>query len=1240
MNKKLRKEIYRAFQKSYLILILFITCLVVGFEYYRSYVSNPQIKKWQIERFQKTFFDKEKEAEGNLSNILEVIDSNYFGPEIKTELLALEKEIYKKGGIFYIYENDTIIFWSNNSSEIPYRYSEGFGYNKKPVDLGNAIYYSLSQGIGEFTIVYLMKMKDNYSIKNDLLQNKFQKDFDVGQNTTLSIDHCLNCAGIYNSDGKRVFSIKIDDSNHDDIRRHLKVFLYIAFINLILFFLFVIIFTGKLQTPKYKNIFTFGWIVLLIMIRIGLMLKTENQFHTIELFRPSLFAASDFLSSLGDLILHALFFFVMAVLVYENFTFVNWDSAHQNRKFPIIRFYLHMLLIFVLMLWFEKIFSSLIQNSNISFEIHKVLNTNRYTFIALLSIVIIYTSIIILFDKVIITYKDFVAKKQLNRYLIIGIIIFSILTLLLLKDIITVLFFILTIYLVLRFRLTKTNNYNLSRITFLIFIFSIFCVYYIIDQVSNKQLQNKKVLAVNLETEHDYITEMLLESISQRIQKDKRLLALLEKEYKQTDEIHAYLKSKYFNGYLDKYEVESVLCMPADSIYITPDNEYFHCYGFFEDYVNRKGISVPNTNFYFVDDLDGRIGYFGTIVFNDRSSFGEYTLFIEMLSKLVSSEFGYPELLLDKEQQNTSVLNRYSYAKYYDGLLIAQSGDYQYALREEFESDDEFKVVREEGYRHVMYFPNNRSVIIISHNLLKSSDILFTFSYLFLFNIFSILIIVFLYRLNSIEHLFVPTFRNKIQLSMMIVLVVSLVMIGGLTIYYSLDQYKNKHFEFISEKLRSVQIELEHKLGEENELTRSWNQKGYDNLDALLRKFSNVFFTDIHLYDPGGSILASSRPEIFINRLQGSMINPDAYYQLVENNRWEYIHEEEIGNLNYLSGYIPFFNNSGDLLAFLNLPYFTRQKIISEEITSLGITIINIYVLLFLISTFIAFIMSEQITKPLKLIQESFRRIKLGKQNEPIQYSAEDEIAGLVNEYNRMVVELSENAEKLARSEREMAWREMARQIAHEIKNPLTPMKLNVQQLQRAWKDKSGNLDDMLDKVAATLIEQINSLSSIATEFSNFAKIPQPRNEVVNIVQKIKNTVSLFDQTKDVTFETKFNGYDEINIYADKEQISRVFTNLVKNAIQSIRENKKGKVSIETEVDKNKVKIYFRDNGRGIPDEIQNKLFQPNFTTKTSGMGLGLPIVKKIVDTTNGNIYFESEKEKGTCFTVEWELFV
>ena len=345
----------------------------------------------------------------------------------------------------------------------------------------------------------------------------------------------------------------------------------------------------------------------------------------------------------------------------------------------------------------------------------------------------------------------------------------------------------------------------------------------------------------------------------------------------------------------------------------------------------------------------------------------------------------------------------------------------------------------------------------------------------------------------------------------------------------------------------------------------------------------------------------------------GTKINTEAYRQLVINKKSEFVHNENIGKLNYLSAYVPFKNIENKLLAYLNLPYFTKQNLLKKEISILVVTVINIYVLLFLLAIVIAVVISGKITKPLRLIQKKFREIELGKKNEPISYESQDEIGSLVKEYNKMVAELSKSAELLAKSERESAWREMAKQIAHEIKNPLTPMKLSVQHLQKAWKDKAPNWDEHLGRVSKTLIKQIDTLSAIATGFSNFAQIPKANNEVVDIV---------------------------VNVFADKEQLLQVFNNLIKNAIQAIPDNVEGLIKIELFTSENIVKVKVADNGKGISDELKDKLFTPNFTTKTSGMGLGLTIAKNIVENANGTIWFETEIGKGTTFFVELPIYI
>jgi nitrogen fixation/metabolism regulation signal transduction histidine kinase len=237
-----------------------------------------------------------------------------------------------------------------------------------------------------------------------------------------------------------------------------------------------------------------------------------------------------------------------------------------------------------------------------------------------------------------------------------------------------------------------------------------------------------------------------------------------------------------------------------------------------------------------------------------------------------------------------------------------------------------------------------------------------------------------------------------------------------------------------------------------------------------------------------------------------------------------------------------------------------------------------------------------------------------------------------------MLEQLHLSAIKLARSEREDAWRDMAKQIAHEIKNPLTPMKLNVQQLLKTWKDSPGDFDARIEKFSENMIENIDNLSSIATEFSDFARMPKANPKKINLVSYLRSTVDLFENTSNVDIICNCQGIDEVLIMADKEQIKSMLTNVIRNAVQAIPSNKPGIVEVSLDISESIARVSIKDNGVGVPDSVGEKLFMPTFTTKSSGMGIGLAIVKRIVESANGSIKYNSKVDSGTTFIIEFPI--
>jgi len=299
--------------------------------------------------------------------------------------------------------------------------------------------------------------------------------------------------------------------------------------------------------------------------------------------------------------------------------------------------------------------------------------------------------------------------------------------------------------------------------------------------------------------------------------------------------------------------------------------------------------------------------------------------------------------------------------------------------------------------------------------------------------------------------------------------------------------------------------------------------------------------------------------------------------------------------------------------------------------------LLNAYVFLFLIGFSISFSLSQYIRNPLIELGKTIGEVKLAQGNKKIDWSSNDEIGGLIKEYNKMIEKLEVNASMLATVERDNAWREMAKQVAHEIKNPLTPMKLSLQHLQRTINHRPDEAAALTQRMCETLMNQVENLQQIADEFSNFGSLPQSDNKRILLNDVVEQIHDLFRNREDMDIHL-IEPIDDLGVYADKNQLIRVLNNLVKNSIQAIPEDKKGYIELRLWKEENKAIISVRDNGIGISEDQKDKIFKPSFTTKSSGSGLGLAIAANMIDSMGGTIYFESAQGKGTEFFIELPL--
>jgi two-component system nitrogen regulation sensor histidine kinase NtrY len=448
-------------------------------------------------------------------------------------------------------------------------------------------------------------------------------------------------------------------------------------------------------------------------------------------------------------------------------------------------------------------------------------------------------------------------------------------------------------------------------------------------------------------------------------------------------------------------------------------------------------------------------------------------------------------------------------------------------------------------------------------------------------------------------------------------------------LYVTINYFKNSYTQRQREFLWNKTNEIANTIGTQTNLDALFNK----NQTGLVYDLSNYYSTDINIYNANGRLLVSSNDRIYDQDIIGGLMNPTAFRDFREAAISGFIKDEAIGDLKYISAYYTIFDNDLNVKGYLNLPYFTNRQDLFREISNYATTVINLFALVFALAALVAYVIAHRITEPLNLIRRQMGLVKLGARNAPISWQHNDEIGLLIAEYNKMINALEESSNKLAEGERQGAWREMAKQVAHEIKNPLTPMKLSLQHLQYAIQKKDANIEEKIRKTSELLINQIDSLSKMAEEFSAFAKMPEARMEPVVLNDLLDDAVHLFEKEENITLHYK-PLKSPVVVHADGHQLNRVFTNILKNAIQAIPEDRKGLLRVHGEVDGEKITIFFEDNGKGIPEELQKKIFSPNFSTKNSGMGLGLAISRRIIEQFEGEINFTSKPEKGSVFYV------
>ncbi len=1201
------------FKKYYRIIFAFLfTFLFIG--YYLEVFSVNYSRS--ITEFKKDFSELEYKLDTYLNQETNRIITN--GDTKIWSSYVPNKEIN-----LHIYKNDSLIFWSTNQLPI-LRFADIHFPSNGVLHLQNGWYYSKIKQYKNYTIATSFLIKNDYSYENKALINEFSPAFSLPFSAYIILDQETGYP-IFSKDQSYLFSIL---PNEYQLSKGAESFVLMLLLIVTIGCWLITLFHFNLKTPKKWN-----WILPLLIIFLRVLSIKFVWFgfmHETESFASSLYGTNEWFPNFFEYIINCL------LIVYLIFFLKNKLTELPKKRFSIYIVFLFLISSWVLWIFILFLNRGLIENSSIPLVVDKLFSLNQYSIIAIASIGLLYYCFFLFFKEIIIAFKKqkFSFKIAILLQSIIGFIYFiyefyfgNNLLFSSISPLILSLILVINVY---KSKKSLRIAYGLS----FLFLFSLLTTINLNEFNTRKESGERELYANQLASEKDIVTEVEYNLISQKISSDEFLQKFIHSPYPiGLSDFEDGMERRIFNGFWERYEMGFNLFDENNQSLIISKSNKEDDFNELNSILKKHGsISEIDSNLYFINDYTGHFSYISKQPLYKADSSILY-LFCTFKSKKIPEEIGFPRLLISSKAKVFEPLENYSIAKYYDSHLVTKYGKFNYPSSDlALNNWKELKTgyYNSDNYNHYVYRKSTKDVIVLSAQNMTMLEFITSFSYLFTF--FGLLLLPALYHFKFSE-IFSNSFSLalKIQVVLISLVFLSLLAFGWGSGVFVSNQYNEFTNDVIREKLNSVEAEMKDKLGNQSEL-KIQDQGNY--IELLLQNFARVFVTDINLYDQKGHIIATSRPKVFNVGLLSEQMNSEAFFQVDVKDKSEFIHQENIGSLGYSSAYTPFYNNEGKLLAYLNLQHFGQQKDFENQIQHFLVAIINVFMLLLAISILIAVFVSSWVTSPLRLLQESFSNVKFGKHNQQIQYSKKDEIGALVKDYNQKLEELEFTAQQLAKSERESAWREMAKQVAHEIKNPLTPMKLSIQQLQRIYDPNDVNSKAKIDKVAFSIIEQIDALTKIANEFSTFAKMPRPNETRFDLKPLIENVIEVFnDEEKvEISFTSAVHTCD---VLADKDLMLRVFNNLIKNAIQSIPSDRIGLIEVSLKLIEGNYLITVSDNGNGIDQETQDKIFVPYFTTKGTGTGLGLAMVKQIVENHRGLIWFESILNVGTTFFVE-----
>ena len=1105
----------------------------------------------------------------------------------------------------------------------------------------------------DYLVLGMIPVHWQYEIEKKQFQSRFEKYPELEKNYQISIEG--NGTPVTNTAGKQLFYIQKKEAALFDQPEIPSIILRFAAILILMVFVNVLAKELAEQNGFFPG-FLFLFTIIAAARTLSYFFHFPFDYSKLDLFDSIVYASSSFNKSLGDLLINTILFSWLVSFIKFNYHRLNFKGLLRDERVKKVIGAAALLIMPLFTIGMAGYISSLIIDSSekLSFDVTNFFSLNGNTLVSFLIICFLLLSFFYI--------SQLLVKISLllpfNMYWRIMILIsFALLFLSLnipANNSITLNFaliaWLIVFYTFLAFRKNEAalSFYNSAWFMpwsiFLMASVTALLIFQnkVLEEVKRKNFADK--ISIFSDPGNETTINMAVDKFSGFF-----LGESFNGFYNAAQ--NKALKNSFINSNLPGYQNNFYTRIYTfDSSQKPLYNEDPTSYNEIKAIITNQGLPTGNKNnlFYYEDAFDQFSYIYEKEVKPEGASLEGYA-FLLIRPKAYKKDDLTPELFRQLLNSNKFPAYNYAYAVYDKFNLVKKVGNYNFTDTISKKDVPRFEsyFIKKDGYSELWYNSSSNKVIMVPKKDNWFEESITFFAYIFgLFIILSLiqhfgsLIFKTRFRWPEIKKIFRFNIRTQIQAIIVMVTILSFIIIGITTISFFIYRFNNSNDEKLRSNAQIMENEIENLIKNRVVYSDIFNLTNIDlklELEKSIIQIAQTHNTDINFFDLSGNLQVSSQPYLYDNKILSQKMNAVAFNEMHYKRSTQFIQKETLVDFSYLNIYVPVKGADGATLAYLNVPFINSENELSQEISNFLITVINLNALIFIMAGAIAIWVTSRITSSFTLIADKMKAISFGSVNEPIEWKRDDELGELIAEYNKMVNKLVESANALARSEREGAWREMARQVAHEIKNPLTPMKLSIQYLEKAIDNNSPNVKQLSKQVAVTLIEQIDQLSKIAGDFSQFANIANVNEEVFELSDTIESIIRLFsaDERINIIWKKEEGGYF---IKADKIQMNRLFTNLIKNAIEAYSTEETAFITIRQRLKQKEVIISIQDNGGGIPKNMQSKIFTPNFTTKSSGTGLGLAICKGIAEKANGHIWFETKENEGSVFFVSVPL--